>query len=116
MSKKQEYQAFVLGMRNVCNRPCLLGPLFARGLSFEEADRELETFRRQGTPMFKDGRHGTHSATKKNRIVTLDLMQRLVIRAALDRLQSLYGRRMTPEARQWREDQMAALQKALSRA
>lgn len=116
MSKKQEYQAFVFGMRNVCNRPCFLGPLFARGLTIEEADRELDAFRRQGTPMFKDGSHGTHLATKKNRIVTLELMQRLVIRASLDRLQSLYARRMTPEARQWREEQMVALQKALSRA
>ena len=107
MTKKEEYQRFVSAMCDLTDRPGFLQPMFARGLTFDQARDELASFKRNGEKMFKAARHGfLDRPTSKNRIITLEAMQRVALRGALDMLASVYHRRMTPEARAWRTQQM----------
>ena len=117
MSKIQDYQRFVVRMREVTNRPVFLHGFFDRGLTVEEATAELNRMRANGVRMFKYSTHGRPDRpVLKDRVMSLEAVQRAAGKGAFMALRSLYRRRMTPEAREWRESKMDEIEQSIRRS
>ena len=115
MSKRMDYEIFAGRMRNVTNRPVFLHGMFERGLTVIEATAEMAQLKARGEHMFKFSTHGrAERVIRKDRVMTLELMQRTALRGAYAALRSVYHRRATPGAREWRETQLQAIEAQLS--
>lgn len=97
MGKLADLQRFKILLRDLSDRPCLLVPLFDRGLSIEESKVELVAMQGK-VRMFKDG---SVARRKIGRRITLDGAQKLLQTFIRDEISRLLARRLTEEAKAW---------------